>query len=162
MSGSKNRPGEIAVEPDPAATATDAGLVFIGRIRSPWRSRESCPKNIRKARETGKGATIEIDAPWRPGLVDIEPGMALVILTWMHQARRDLVIQAPRHSARVHGVFSIRSPVRPNPIGLGVVRCLAVDRQNGIVSIDAIDALDGTPLIDIKPWLETTDIPPLI
>lgn len=162
MGGSDMRPGEVPVPFDPAARADDARLVYIGRIRSPWSSRETCPKNIRAARESGKGASIEIDAPWRAGLKDLKPGMALIVLYWMDRARRDLAVQAPRHSAGTHGVFSIRSPVRPNPIAVGVVRCLAVDREQGILAIDAIDALDGTPLLDIKPWLETTDIPPLI
>jgi len=162
MSSSDRRPGEIAAPLDPALAADDARLVFIGRIRSPWRSREECPKNIRVARETGRGATLEVGDPWRVGLRDIEPGMALVLLYWMDRARRDLLVQAPRHSDRTHGVFSIRSPARPNPIAMGVVRCLAIDYENGLVSIDAIDALDGTPLLDIKPWLEATDIAPLI
>lgn len=162
MHSPDRRPGEIAATSDPALAADDARLVFIGRIRSPWRSREECPKNIRVARESGKGATLAIDDPWRAGLRDIEPGTALILLYWMDRARRDLLVQAPRHSDRTHGVFSIRSPVRPNPIAVGVVRCLAIDHENGLVSIDAIDALDGTPLLDIKPWLETTDIAPLI
>ena len=155
-----NRPGEVALGFDPGATADDARLVFIGRIRSPWMSREACPKNIRVARERGAQATVEIDEPWRPGLKGIAAGMPLIVVYWMDRARRDLVIQAPRHSETAHGVFSIRSPVRPNPIALAVVRCLAIEPASGRIAIDATDALDGTPVLDIKPWLATTDIPP--
>lgn len=161
MARSHRRPGEIAAPVDPA-TADDARLVFIGRFRSGWTTREECPKNLRAARESGKSARIEVDEPWRPALRDIEAGMALIVLYWMDQAGRDLLVQAPRRSAETRSTFSIRSPVRPNPIALGVVRCLAVEHAQGVLTIDAIDALDGTPLLDIKPWLETTDVPPLI
>jgi tRNA-Thr(GGU) m(6)t(6)A37 methyltransferase TsaA len=160
MFPSDPRPGEVPLPFDPAASAADAAVVFLGRLRSSWRSREECPKNLREARERGIGASIEIDEPWRQGLAGIEPGNPLIVLYWMNHARRDLIVQAPRHSGRPAGVFALRSPVRPNPIALAVVKCLALDREAGIVSIDAIDALDRTPVLDIKPWLATVDAPP--
>jgi tRNA-Thr(GGU) m(6)t(6)A37 methyltransferase TsaA len=154
------RPGEIRSAIDPATMPADAGLVFIGRTRTPWRNRDDCPKNLREARERGGGASIEIDPAWRPGLRDLAAEETVIVLTWMDRARRDLLIQAPRHRGEPAGVFSIRSPVRPNPIALYVVRLLAVDAENGRLDIDALDCLDGTPVLDIKPWRAGVDVPP--
>ena len=158
MIGSDRRPGEIALPFDPGAVPTDAGLVFIGRIRSPWKARSEAPKNMREARERAQSAAIEIDAAYRAGLDGLSAGMALIVLTFMHQARRDLIVQMPRHAEKPTGVFALRSPVRPNPIGLDVVRLLAIDAAAGTLTIDATDCLDGTPVIDLKPWLATTDV----
>jgi tRNA-Thr(GGU) m(6)t(6)A37 methyltransferase TsaA len=142
---------------DPAARATDAGLVFIGRIHSPWTRRQDCPKNLRQARERGMSATVEIDEPWRDGLLGLEGVSHLILLYWMDRARRDLIVQRPRNTPEPIGVFALRSPVRPNPIGLGVVRLIGLEAVAGRLTIDAIDCLDGTPLIDIKPYFASTD-----
>jgi tRNA-Thr(GGU) m(6)t(6)A37 methyltransferase TsaA len=152
------RPGEVALGFDPAERAA-AGVVFIGRLRTPWVPGE-CPKSLRAARELGNDARIEIDAPYRGGLEGLAPGMALVVLYWLDRGRRDLIRQAPRHRESPAGVFALRSPVRPNPIGLAVVRCTGLDLEAGLVAVDALDAYDGTPLLDLKPWLPTVDIPP--
>lgn len=159
MQNADQRPGEIAADIDPAGTADDARLIFIGRIRSPWRTREDCPRNLRQARERGLGARLEIDAPWRAGLKDLAPGARIVVLYWMHQARRDLLVQSPKHVDGPVGVFSLRSPVRPNPIAFAAVTVTAVDRDAGAIGIDAIDCLDDTPLLDIKPYIPSVDAP---
>lgn len=78
----------------------------------------------------------------------------------MADAARDLIVQAPSHRPVPQGVFALRSPARPNPVALAVVRLLAVDPVTGILRFDAMDAFDGTPLLDIKPWLATVDVPP--
>jgi tRNA-Thr(GGU) m(6)t(6)A37 methyltransferase TsaA len=153
------RDGEIRSSIDPAELAGDAHLVFIGRVRTPWKTREACPKNLREARERGAPARLEIDIPWRPGLDGLKSGDAVAVLTWMDRARRDLVVQAPRHRPEPAGVFTLRSPVRPNPIGLHVIRIVTVE-ANGCLVVDALDCLDGTPLLDIKPWLQSVDVPP--
>ena len=153
------RPGEVRLAFDPADDAR-AAVTFIGRIRSPWQP-DDCPRSIRSAREAGRGpARLEIDAPYRPGLAGLAPGDGLVLLYWMAQAPRDLIVQAPRHRVTPSGVFALRSPARPNPVAMSVVRCLAIDADAGIVTVDAIDAYDGTPLIDIKPWIDSIDLPP--
>lgn len=152
------RPGEIALPFDPGAQA-DAALAFIGRLRTPW-SPDSAPRNLAAARETGQGARVEIDAPYRPGLAGLAPGMAVVLLYWLGGGRRDLIVQAPRHRAEPAGVFALRSPVRPNPIGLATVRLLALDAAAGVLTVDALDAWDGTPLLDLKPWVPSVDTPP--
>jgi len=151
------RPGEIALPFDPAATADDGRIVFIGRIRSPWKDRADCPKNLRQARERGLTATVELDAPWRAGLAGLDAFSFIILLYWLDRSRRDLIVQAPRHKQEPAGVFALRTPVRPNPIGLASVRMLDLDQKAGRITIDAIDCLDNTPLIDVKPWLETVD-----
>jgi tRNA-Thr(GGU) m(6)t(6)A37 methyltransferase TsaA len=153
------RPGEIRSSVDPESQPGDARLVFIGRARTPWTSREDCPKNMREARERGGSARIEIDPPWRAGLRDLSVGDAVIVLTWLDQARRDLLVQAPHHRETPAGVFSLRSPVRPNPIGLHVVRIVSLDLKTGMIEIDALDCLDETPVLDIKPWRAGVDIP---
>jgi tRNA-Thr(GGU) m(6)t(6)A37 methyltransferase TsaA len=153
------RPGEIRSPVDPDSQPGDARLVFIGRALTPWTSREDCPKNVREARERGGSARIEIDPPWRAGLRDLAAGEAVIVLTWLGQARRDLLVQAPRHRDTPAGVFSIRSPVRPNPIGLHVVRIVSSNANTGLLEIDALDCLDQTPILDIKPWRAGVDIP---
>jgi len=153
------RPGEIRSALDPAGLPGDAKLVFIGRARTPWANREDCPKNLRQARERGGGARLEIDQAWRTGLRDLSAGEAVIVLTWLDRARRDLLVQAPRHRETPAGVFSIRSPVRPNPIGLHVVRLVSCDAETGLLEVDALDCLDGTPLLDLKPWRASVDVP---
>lgn len=156
-----HRPGEVALAVDPA-DADDASLAFIGRVRSPWRERGACPKNMHAAREAGSHpAFVEIDAPFRPALEGLEPGAHVFLLTWLHRAGRDLALQRPRHAERSTGTFALRSPVRPNPIGLHLVRITAIDPEAGRIEIDAVDVLDETPLLDIKPFFASVDVPPV-
>ncbi|MBB4002331.1 tRNA (N6-threonylcarbamoyladenosine(37)-N6)-methyltransferase TrmO [Aurantimonas endophytica] len=153
------RPGEVRFAA-PAPAYDDAGLVFIGRIRSPWAERSACPKNIGAARERAQPATVEIDAAFRPALQGLAAGAYVHLLTWLDRASRDLALQVPRHASGPRGTFSLRSPVRPNPIGMHLVRIEAIDAEAGILTIDAIDVLDGTPLLDLKPYLASVDAPP--
>ena len=160
MSPSKRRAGDLCLPVDPAAMPADAGLVFIGRIRSPWTDPDTCPKNLREARERGSGAEIELAPPWRPGLQGLAAGDRLLLLYWMDRAARDLIVQAPAHRPAPVGTFALRSPARPNPVAIAAVRLLDLDAAAGRLAIDAIDCLDGTPLLDIKPWLASVDVPP--
>jgi len=137
------RPGEFAVSPP---ERFDAELYFIGRIRTPWKTRDECPKN---ARESEAVCTIEVDPRWAQALTGIETCTHLLVLYWMDRARRDLVLQAPRHYGAPRGTFALRSPVRPNPIGLARVRL--VRREGAALVVRGLDCLDGTPLLDIKP-----------
>jgi len=153
----ERRDGEQSLEIDPAEMTPGGHVLFIGYIISPWTSREDCPKNMRQAREAGRKATILIDEPYRPGLQNLERASHIAILSWLHYAPRNLIVQKPRHAAEPKGVFSLRSPARPNPVGLHVARLIAIDIDAGRVDIDAIDVLDGTPVIDIKPYYASTD-----
>ncbi|TGQ16975.1 MULTISPECIES: tRNA (N6-threonylcarbamoyladenosine(37)-N6)-methyltransferase TrmO [unclassified Mesorhizobium] len=151
------REGETLLAADPAGLGPDGHVVFIGRIVSPWISREDCPKNMRAARESGRTAEVLIDQPYRPGLQNLERTSHVVILSWLHHAPRNLIVQKPRHASEPKGVFSLRSPARPNPVGLHVAKLVALDIEAGRIEIDAIDVLDATPVIDIKPYYASTD-----
>lgn len=152
------RPGEVALDADPARS-DDARLCFIGRLRTPW-SRGNCPKNPREARERGGAFCAQIDPPFRPGLQGLRAGQAVILLYWTGNARRDLIVQSPAHRDGPTGVFALRSPARPNPVALAVVTLQEIDVGAGTLRLDALDAFDGTPHLDIKPWLPTVDLPP--
>lgn len=154
------RPGETSLAIDPATLPGDARVVFIGRIRTPWATCKDCPKNPREARERGKPAALEIDPAYWLGLTGLAGYSHIVLLYWMHEARRDLILQTPAHVKVPRGVFSLRSPVRPNPIALSIVKLVSVNMATGHVEIDAIDCVDGTPLVDIKPYLPSVDAVP--
>jgi tRNA-Thr(GGU) m(6)t(6)A37 methyltransferase TsaA len=146
------REGEVAVA---LPEQFDASLYFIGRIRTPWRRRDECPKN---ARESEAECTIVLDPRWADGLKALESASHIIVLYWMHEARRDLVRQAPRHYREQRGTFALRSPVRPNPIALSVARLVRIDANR--LTVVGIDCLDNTPLLDIKPYFATTDAVP--
>jgi tRNA-Thr(GGU) m(6)t(6)A37 methyltransferase TsaA len=146
------RDGEVTTD---LPAGFDASLYYIGRIRTPWTKREDCPKN---ARESDAVCTIEVDERWAPGLKDVESCSHLVVLYWMDRAPRDIVLQVPRHYGMQRGTFSLRSPARPNPIAMSVVRLLKVEGAK--LSVVGLDCLDGTPLIDIKPYFASTDAAP--
>ncbi len=146
------RKGEIAaVLPE----RFDASLYFIGRIHTPWRRRQDCPKN---ARESEAVCTIVVDPRWAEGLKDLESASHVIVLYWMDRARRDLLRQAPHHYNEPRGTFSLRSPARPNPIALSVARLVGIEANT--LSVIGIDCLDGTPLLDIKPYFASTDAAP--
>lgn len=154
------REGEVAAAVDPAALPADADVIFIGHVRSAWMRREDCPKNIREAREAGRPATVEIDAPWRPGLAGLAGTTHVIVLTWLDRSPRNLILQKPRHASEPKGVFALRSPARPNPVGLHATRLLALDAAAGTLTLDGIDVLDGTPVIDVKPYHASVDAYP--
>ncbi|MEP9388716.1 tRNA (N6-threonylcarbamoyladenosine(37)-N6)-methyltransferase TrmO [Mesorhizobium sp. KR9-304] len=151
------REGEIALAEDPGAMAGDARLVFIGRIRSPWNTRADCPKNMAAARTAGLPASVEIEPRYRRGLGGLAGTSHVVLLSWLGSAPRNLIVQKPRHASEAKGVFALRSPARPNPVGLHVARLIALDEAAGLLTLDAIDVLDGTPLLDIKPYFASID-----
>ncbi len=138
------RPGEVAGE---LPGAFDAGLYFIGRIRTPWTTRAECPR--RGDPENGPACRIEVDPRWREALAGVASHETLQILYFMHQARRDLVLQTPKGRTPPLGTFALRSPVRPNPIASSVVRLVAV--EDIALVVRGLDCLDGTPLVDVKP-----------
>ena len=137
------RPGEVAAEP-PAAT--DAGLVFIGRIRTPWTDRLDCP---RQGRRDGPVCRIELFPPWDEALDGLEQYGSVEVLYWLDRSRRDLLRQCPKNDGASRGTFSLRSPVRPNPIGTALATLVGI--EGATVSVRGLDCLDGTPLIDLKP-----------
>lgn len=143
MDWQATRPGETEV---PLPERTDARLVFIGRIRTPFATRDDCP---RQGRQDGPICRVEIDPHWHQALKGIEAFGELDLLYWMHEARRDLLTQTPRGGDTL-GTFALRSPVRPNPIALSRVKLEGV--EGGTLLVRGLDCLDGTPLLDIKPF----------
>ena len=137
------RMNEVAVTPP---EAHDAGLTFIGRILTPWTSRMETP---RQGRHDGPLCTIEIFEPWVAALRGVEAFERLEVLYWLDRSRRDLVLQSPASNGEVHGTFSLRSPVRPNPIGTSIVLLERVEGNR--LFVRGMDCLDGTPLLDLKP-----------
>ena len=146
------REGEIAAE---LPKDYDASLYFIGRIRTPWKTRDQCPKN---ARESEAVCTLELDPRWAQALTDVASCSHLVVLYWMNRSRRDLVLQVPRTYGFGRGTFALRSPARPNPIAMSVVRLVGVEGTR--LSVVGLDCLDDTPLLDIKPYFASTDAVP--
>lgn len=101
--------------------------------------------------EGGPEAWLEISAPAAPGLMGIKAGDELFVLTWLHLARRDVLQVHPRGDPQrpLTGVFNTRSPDRPNPVGLHRVSVLEVGE--GRLRVRPLEAIDGTPIVDIKP-----------
>ena len=160
------RDGEITLPFDPEKEAERVNAprcLFIGHIETPWKTRADCPRNMQDARkrmrEAGLSATLHIDEPFRPGLLRLGDYSHLIVSYWMHEAARHIVVQRPRHMPGPRGVFSLRSPARPNPVALSTVKLLEVDEQAGLVRIDAIDCINGTPLFDLRPWVADIDLP---
>ncbi len=137
------RNGEIAVAIPPP---DDAGLIFIGRIHTPWTSRLKTP---RQGRPDGPLCRIELFEPWVAALEGIERFERIEVLYWLHLSRRDLVRQSPANDGSARGTFSLRSPVRPNPIGTSI--STLVQRDGANLMVRGMDCLDGTPLLDLKP-----------
>ncbi len=137
------RPHELAVA---WRAPSDAALMFIGVIRTPWTSRRECPHY---GVPDGPLCRIEVSEPWVAGLDGVEAFDRLEVLYWLHQSRRDLVRQNPGNNGVAKGTFAIRSPVRPNPIGTSVVTL--VGREGPALHVRGLDCVDGTPLLDLKP-----------
>ena len=124
----------------------------IGRVHSALKQRSGAP---RQPWEQAPQATLELDEDYVDGLDGIQAGQDLWILTWLHESRRSTLKVHPRGDLRnpIMGVFATRSPDRPNPIGLHRTRVLSVERGR-FIEVQGFEAIDGTPIIDIKPVLE--------
>jgi tRNA-Thr(GGU) m(6)t(6)A37 methyltransferase TsaA len=143
------RQGELAIA---LPQACDAGVYFIGRIRTPFTSLADCPKNVGQSTVLGR---IELDPRYAPALKDVPLFSHLLVLYWMHHARRDLLLQVPSHLGLARGTFALRSPVRPNPIAVAAVELVKAEVE--ALTVRGIDCLDGTPVLDIKPYFASID-----
>ena len=123
-------------------------LKQVGIVRSEFRKRKQMPS-------LGAPASIELSPEFSDGLLRFEKHSHIWVLAWLDQAERDLLQVTPRGGSSLHGVFAVRSPVRPNPIGLTACRVVSVEGLR--ISVDRLDFLDGTPVIDIKPYFVTRD-----
>jgi tRNA-Thr(GGU) m(6)t(6)A37 methyltransferase TsaA len=122
----------------------------IGRVESPLTDPGSAP---RQADEGAPAAWLVFDAAVLPALDGLRPGDEVIVLTWLDRARRDVLSVHPRgdQTRPLQGVFSTRAPHRPNPVGLHRVEISAIDGPR--VQVRSLEALDGTPIIDLKPVL---------
>jgi tRNA-Thr(GGU) m(6)t(6)A37 methyltransferase TsaA len=150
MSGESDvRAGELAIE---LPAAFDAGVYFIGRIRTPFKTRAECPKSTSVSDAVGR---VELDPRYAAGLADLSLYSHAFLLYWMDQARRDLMLQMPAHLDHARGTFALRSPVRPNPIALAAVELMGIEGTT--LTVRKVDCIDGTPLLDIKPYFASND-----
>jgi tRNA-Thr(GGU) m(6)t(6)A37 methyltransferase TsaA len=131
-------------------TASSYSVHPIGFIRSELKGRDDAP---RQGTEGAPDAWLEVNRPFAEGLQGIAAGQQVVIITWLHEADRETLKVHPRNdlSATLTGVFCTRSPDRPNPLGLHRVTVREVSGNR--LRIGPIEAIDGTPIADIKPVL---------
>jgi tRNA-Thr(GGU) m(6)t(6)A37 methyltransferase TsaA len=124
----------------------------IGRVRSSIVDREQAPK---QGREGAPAAWIELAAEYRDASSDLDVGEEILLLTWLHRGDRSILRVHPRDdlTAPMRGVFSTRSQDRPNPIGIHRVRVLEIESPLRL-RVSDLEAIDGTPVIDIKPVLD--------
>lgn len=122
----------------------------IGRVSSSLKTLDAAP---RQADEGAPEAWLVFEPEAVEGLRNIRPGDDLVLITWLDRARRDVLSVHPRGdvSRTAEGVFSTRSPHRPNPLGLHDVKVTAI--EGGRVQVRSLEAIDGTPIVDVKPML---------
>jgi tRNA-Thr(GGU) m(6)t(6)A37 methyltransferase TsaA len=122
----------------------------VARVESPLTDRSTAPK---QGDEGAPPARVVFTPEFHPAAADLRPGDRLVLLTWLHEADRAVQAVHPRGNPDrpSTGVFSTRSPDRPNPIGLHVVTVTAV--ENGTLTVTGLEAIDGTPVLDVKPVL---------
>ena len=133
-------------------TARALELVPIGIIHSPYMRKGDAPHQGRLSPTTSE---IEIFPEFAEGLKDVAERPHLIILYWFDRADRGTLTAIPPHSKEEHGVFATRSPDRPNPIGLAVVDLLGIDGNR--ITVRGLDAFDGTPVLDIKPYSPEID-----
>ena len=129
-----------------------AELKPIGVIHSPYLRRGDAP---RQGRLSDRESVIEVFPAYAEGLQDVEFHLHLIVLYWLDRSDRATLKATPPGTGREHGVFATRSPDRPNPIGFAVADLLHRDGNRLVVR--GLDALDGTPLLDLKPFSAATD-----
>lgn len=123
-----------------------AVLKFIGRIKTPYKTLEDCPRNIDP---TGPLCKLVINKDMKDGVTGLIPGQKILVLYWFEGVDRSSCQQESRKKGKRLGVFALRSPHRPNPIGAAVVRIESIENMQ--IFVKGLDCLDGTPLLDIKP-----------
>ena len=126
----------------------------IGYVRSPYKNTQEVPKGL-GAQHEAEGL-LEVLPEFAPGLTDIEGFSHLIVIWEFDRSEGFSLMGKPPSDDRPHGVFATRSPRRPNPIGLTVVELLG--REAALLRVRGVDMLDGTPILDIKPYL--SNVPP--
>lgn len=129
-------------------------FIPIGFVRSPYQDAKDVPKGLGAQHDAG--GTLEILPEFEDGLKDIEGFSHLMIVWVFHRSQSYELVGRPPSDDRPHGVFATRSPRRPNPIGLTTVEMLA--REGRFLRVRGVDMLDGTPILDLKPYLSSIPI----
>ena len=127
----------------------------IGTIHTPFNSRAGMP--IQPRSDTAATGTVEVLPAYAEGLEDLEEFSHLILIYHFHRAGEVRLTVTPFLDDRPHGVFATRAPNRPNPIGLSIVQL--VHREANILHVTNVDIVDGTPLLDIKPYVPAFDRP---
>jgi tRNA-Thr(GGU) m(6)t(6)A37 methyltransferase TsaA len=124
----------------------------VGRVQSTLADRADAPL---QGSEGAPEAWLVFDEAVSAGITDLRPGAEILVLTWLHRALRDILRVYPRGNPdhAEEGVFSTRSPDRPNPIGLHRVRIVSIDTAGHRIRVSDLEAIDGTPIVDVKPVL---------
>ncbi len=130
----------------------------IGVLRTPFATRADCPRNGRQI-VPAPLCHVDLHAEFRAGLASLDGFSHLILLYWLDRAGPAELVFTPKFDASPRGVFATRSPARPNPIGLSVVK-FEGNEPDGRLRVRYLDCIDGTPLLDIKPYLPTTDAEP--
>jgi len=134
-------------------TSLPATLTIIGRARSLYTSAKDAP-----FQGSNEITEIEIEPEFSDGLKDIDGFSHLHVFYWLHESKGySLVVTTPWEKTP-HGLFAVRSPHRPNPIGYAVVKLL--ERNKTILKVEGLDAINGTPILDIKPYIRAVDAQP--
>lgn len=125
----------------------------IGVIHSPFKDLAGMP--IQPSGEAAGPGTVELLPEYEPGLLDLSGFSHVILIYHLHRVERVSLTVQPFLDATPHGIFATRAPTRPNPIGISVVRLLRV--EGCTLSIEKLDILDGTPLLDLKPYVPEFD-----
>jgi len=125
----------------------------IGIIHSPFRKVEGMP--IQPSGASGIQGTVEVHPEFAAGLKDLDGFSHIILLYHFHRVQGAKLLVTPFMDARPRGIFATRAPTRPNPIGLSIVRLVRVEEN--VLRIENVDILDGTPLLDIKPYVPEFD-----
>jgi len=130
----------------------------IGTLHTPFKTLADCPRNTRQLKPAPECRAV-VAPEFIPGLASLDGFSHLILLYWLHEAGPVSLQFKPPFDDEARGVFATRAPRRPNPIGLAVVAFDGFDGA-GTLKVRYLDCLDGTPLLDIKPYLPTTDAEP--
>jgi tRNA-Thr(GGU) m(6)t(6)A37 methyltransferase TsaA len=128
----------------------------IGTIHSPFHELTSMP--IQPSSDSSAPGTVELLPEFTPGLQDLEGFSHIILIYHLHRSDHYSLIVTPFLDSKPHGVFATRAPNRPNPIGISVIKLLRI--ENNILFVDNLDVLDGTPILDIKPYVPEFDLIP--
>ena len=132
----------------------DVHITPIGIIHSPFKEKTDTPIQPTRSQAAGQ---VEVYPEYSDGLQDIDGFSHIILLYFFHQSCGYSLLVKPFLDDKEHGLFSTRYPCRPNPLGLSIVRLVA--RRKNMLEIEGVDTLDGTPLLDIKPYIPEFDVP---